>query len=149
MAGSVVNFSFCVFMDTGEVEVHKTAKRERAQYPVIFTKLAWSIKHLFYGIPFHAFLSLFVFTFLFPRFPKCIQLEESELHNFVSILLINRLLFSKYSGANFSAFIANFISKIVQNTKTHVYFLMCQSVFVNKVLFRRYKTMNIKTKGNG
>ena len=33
-----------------EVEVHKNVKRERGQYPVILTELAWSIKDLLYGI---------------------------------------------------------------------------------------------------
>ena len=28
----------------------KTHKRERGQYPAILTELAWSIKHLLYGI---------------------------------------------------------------------------------------------------
>ena len=37
-------------MDRDEVEVHKNAKRERGQYPAIFTELAWSIKDLLYGI---------------------------------------------------------------------------------------------------
>ena len=32
------------------VSVHKNAKRERGQYPVILTELAWSIKDLSYGI---------------------------------------------------------------------------------------------------
>ena len=38
------------FMDKDEVEVHKNAKRERAQYPAILTELAWSIKDFLYGI---------------------------------------------------------------------------------------------------
>ena len=42
--------SFCVFMDRDEVEVHKNVKRERGQYPIILTELAWSIKDLLYGI---------------------------------------------------------------------------------------------------
>ena len=42
-------FSFCVFMDRDEVEVHENAKRERGQYPAILTELAWSIKDLLYG----------------------------------------------------------------------------------------------------
>ena len=46
----LAEFSFCVFMDRDEVEVHKNAKRERGQYPAILTKLAWSIKDLLYGI---------------------------------------------------------------------------------------------------
>ena len=46
----LVEFSFCVFMDRDEVEVHKNAKRERGQYPAILTELAWSIKDLLYGI---------------------------------------------------------------------------------------------------
>ena len=43
-------FSFCVFMDRDEVEVHENAKRELDQYPAILTELAWSIKDLLYGI---------------------------------------------------------------------------------------------------
>ena len=43
-------FSFCVFMDRDEVEVHKNVKRERGQYPAILTEVAWSIKYLLYGI---------------------------------------------------------------------------------------------------
>ena len=37
-------------MDRDEVEVHKNVKRERGQYPVILTELAWSIKDLLYGL---------------------------------------------------------------------------------------------------
>ena len=48
----LAEFSFCVFMDRDEVEVHKNVKRERGQYPAILTELAWSIK------------DLFIFTFL-------------------------------------------------------------------------------------
>ena len=40
-------FSFCVFMDQDEVGFHKSAKRERGQYPAIFTELAWSIKKIY------------------------------------------------------------------------------------------------------
>ena len=46
----LAEFSFCVFMDRDEVEVHKNAKRERRQYPAILTELAWSLKDLLYGI---------------------------------------------------------------------------------------------------
>ena len=46
----LAEFSFCVFMDRDEVEVHKSVKRERGQYPAILTELAWSIKDLLYGI---------------------------------------------------------------------------------------------------
>ena len=46
----LAEFSFCVFMDGDEVEVHKNAKREQGLYPAIFTELAWSIKDLLYGI---------------------------------------------------------------------------------------------------
>ena len=46
----LAKFSFCVFMDRDEVEVHKNAKRERGQYPATLTELAWSIKDLLYGI---------------------------------------------------------------------------------------------------
>ena len=40
---------FCDFMNRGEVEVHKNAKKERGQYPAILTEQAWSIKDLLYG----------------------------------------------------------------------------------------------------
>ena len=33
----LAEFSFCVFLDRDEVEVHKNAKRERGQYPAILT----------------------------------------------------------------------------------------------------------------
>ena len=46
----LAEFSFCVFMDRDEVEVHKNVKRERGQYPAILTDLVWSIKDLLYGI---------------------------------------------------------------------------------------------------
>ena len=42
----LAEFSFCVFMDREEVEVHKNAKRERGQYLAILTELALSIKDL-------------------------------------------------------------------------------------------------------
>ena len=46
----LAEFSFCIFMDRAEVEVHKNVKRELGQYPAILTELAWSIKDLLYGI---------------------------------------------------------------------------------------------------
>ena len=46
----MAEFSFSVFMDRDEVEVHKNAKGERGQYPAILIELAWSIKYLLYGI---------------------------------------------------------------------------------------------------
>ena len=46
----LAEFSFCVFMDRDEVEVHKNAKRERCQHPAILTEVAWSIKDLLHGI---------------------------------------------------------------------------------------------------
>ena len=46
----LAEFSFCVFMDRDEVEVHENLKRERGQYPAILTELAWSIKDLLYAI---------------------------------------------------------------------------------------------------
>ena len=45
----LAKFSFCVFMDRDEVEVHKLAKKERGQYPAILTEQTWSIKDLLYG----------------------------------------------------------------------------------------------------
>ena len=37
-------------MDRDEVEVHKHAKKERGQYPVILTEQSWSIKDLLYDL---------------------------------------------------------------------------------------------------
>ena len=48
--GILAKFSFWVFMDLDENEVHKKAKRERGQHLAILTELAWSIKDLLYGI---------------------------------------------------------------------------------------------------
>ena len=48
MAGYWPNSLFT--FDQDKVKVHKNAKRERGQYPVILTKLAWSINDLLYGI---------------------------------------------------------------------------------------------------
>ena len=45
----LAKFFFCVFIDRDEVEVHKLAKKEQGQYPVIFTEQTWSIKDLLYG----------------------------------------------------------------------------------------------------
>ena len=46
----LVKFSFCIFYERDEVEVHKNAKSKQGQYPAILTELAWSIKNLLYGI---------------------------------------------------------------------------------------------------
>lgn len=46
---TLAKFSFCVFMDRDEVEVHRNTKREQGQYPAVLTELTWSIKDL-YGI---------------------------------------------------------------------------------------------------
>ena len=48
MAGYWPRF-FCAFMDRDGVEVHKLAKKERGQYPVILTEQAWAIKDLLHG----------------------------------------------------------------------------------------------------
>ena len=64
------------------------------------------------------------------------------MHNFVSILLIDRFPLRKYSKAVFSVFVASFISKIVQNTKKGLSFLMRKLFLVENDLFPRYKTMN-------
>ena len=37
------------FIDLDSVSVHKLAKKEQGQYPVILTEQAWSIKDLLYG----------------------------------------------------------------------------------------------------
>ena len=51
MAGYILAlFSFRVFMDRDEVEVHKNAKRELGQYPAILTELAWSIIYTDYAL---------------------------------------------------------------------------------------------------
>ena len=50
MAGYLAKFSFCIFMDWDEVELHKNTKREQSQYPAILTDQALSIKDLLYDI---------------------------------------------------------------------------------------------------
>ena len=47
----LATFPFCVFMDFDFVSVHKSAKRERGQYPAILIEKAWSLEGLLYGIP--------------------------------------------------------------------------------------------------
>ena len=49
MVGYWPSSFFCVFMDRDEVKVHKRAKKEPGQYPVILTEQTWSIKDLLYG----------------------------------------------------------------------------------------------------
>ena len=49
MAGYWPSSFFCMFMDRDKAEVHKLTKKERGQYPVIFTKQTWSIKDLLCG----------------------------------------------------------------------------------------------------
>ena len=71
------------------------------------------------------------------------------MHNFASILLINRLLLFKYSKAVFSVFIASFILKIVKNKEKGDSFLTRKLFLVENDLFPRYKTMNNKTKEIG
>jgi len=38
-----------LFMDRDGVKVHKRAKKEQGQYPVILTEQTWSLKDLSYG----------------------------------------------------------------------------------------------------
>ena len=50
MAGYWPSFFFCMLIDQDEVEVHKHAKKEQGQYPVILTEKTWSIKDLLFGL---------------------------------------------------------------------------------------------------
>ena len=43
----LVKMAFCKFMDLSSVLVHKHAENELGQYPVILTKQAWSITHIY------------------------------------------------------------------------------------------------------
>ena len=43
------SFFACLWTETGGVEVHKHAKKERGQYQAILTEQAWSIKDLLHG----------------------------------------------------------------------------------------------------
>ena len=47
----MAKFSFCIFKNRDEIEVHKDAIRERDQYLAILITLAWTIKGSLYGIP--------------------------------------------------------------------------------------------------
>ena len=61
--------------------------------------------------------------------------------------LINRFLLSKYSRAIFSASIAVFLVKIVQDINDGLYFVMRKLFLLENAFSLRYERMNIKTKG--
>ena len=65
------------------------------------------------------------------------------------MLLINRFLLSKYSRPIFSASIAVFLVKIVQNINRGLYFVMRKLFLLENCFSFRYKRMNIETKGIG
>ena len=65
------------------------------------------------------------------------------------MLLINRFLLSKYSRPIFSASIAVFLVKIVQNINRGLYFVMRKLFLLKNCFSLRYERMNSKTKGVG
>ena len=65
------------------------------------------------------------------------------------MLLINRFLLSKYSRPIFSASIAVFLVKIVQNIDGGLYFKMRKLSLLENCFSLRYERMNIETKGIG
>ena len=65
------------------------------------------------------------------------------------MLLINRLLLSKYSKPICLASIAVFLVKIVQNINRALYFVMRKLFFLKNCFSLRYERMNIETKGIG
>ena len=65
------------------------------------------------------------------------------------MLLINRFLLSKYSRPIFSASVAVFLVKIVQNINRGLYFVMRKSFLLENCFCLRYERMNIEAKGIG
>ena len=65
------------------------------------------------------------------------------------MLLSNRFLLSEYSWPIFSASIAVFLVKIVQNINRGLYFVMRKLFLLENCFSLRYEMMNIETKGIG
>ena len=65
------------------------------------------------------------------------------------MLIINRLPLSKYSRPIFSASIAVFLVKLVQNINRGLYFVMRNLFLLENCFSLRYERMNIETKGIG
>ena len=65
------------------------------------------------------------------------------------MLLINRSLLSKYSRPIFSASIAVFLVKIVQNINRALYFVMRKLFLLENCFSLRYERINIERKGIG
>ena len=65
------------------------------------------------------------------------------------MLLINRFLLAKYSRPIFSASIAVFLVKIVQNINHALYFVMRKLFLLKNRFSLRYERMKIETKGIG
>ena len=61
-----------------------------------------------------------------------------------SMLLINRFLLSKYSRPIFSASIAVFLVKIVQNINRGLYFVMRKLFLLENCFSLRYERMSVK-----
>ena len=65
------------------------------------------------------------------------------------MLLINRFLLSQYSRPIFSASIAVFLVKVVQNIDRTFYFVMRKLFLLENCFSLRTERMNIETKGIG
>ena len=65
------------------------------------------------------------------------------------MLIINRLLLSKYLWRIFSASIAVFVVKIVQNINRGLYFVIRKLFLLENCFSLRYERLNIETKGIG
>ena len=65
------------------------------------------------------------------------------------MLLINRFLLSKYSRPIFSASIAVFLVKLVQNINHGLYFVMRKLFLLENCFSLRYERLNIETKRIG
>ena len=65
------------------------------------------------------------------------------------MLIINRLLLSNYSWPIFSASIAIFLLKIVQNINRGLYFVIRKLFLLENCFSLRCEKMNIETKGIG
>ena len=79
---------FCILYGPRWSQGHKHAKRERGQYPAILTELAWSIKHLLYGI--HSFILLYHRQFQAGSITPSIHLDSQSQHRIWFILPTHR-----------------------------------------------------------
>ena len=100
-------------MDWDKVELHKNTKREQSQYQVILTNLGQS---RIYYMTFHAFMSLFVFTFMFASF--CCKTYSWNQHCF--------LCFHSWWRFRFSCFLVPSWQRIYKKSFIFLWKIFCE-----------------------